>query len=227
MNSFSFFVKQPIEFAWSEFKKKGFFWILVSLVPVLPFLPLLIAVPLLVFGLSLPSVSDIAVMVGIPTMAVLLLGAFIFSLFFQGGLMKMTLAAVDGKQISAGDFFRVSPSVILNFALTMIIYSVLVAAGLILFIVPGIYLAIKYGYAGYFALDKGYGPIRAFKESGRITQGVKWDVFLLWHFLGFLSAVGGYFFVVGLFVTMPISLLVMAWTYRNLEQKAAPASSEV
>lgn len=225
MNSFSFFVKQPIEFAWSEFKKKGLFWILVSLIPVLPFLPLLIAVPLLIFGLSLPSVSDIAVMVGIPTMAVLLLGAFIFSLFFQVGLIKMTLGAIDGKQTSAGDFFRVSPIAVLNFVLTMFMYSILVVVGLILLIVPGIYWAIKYGYAGYSVLDKGYSPIRAFKESGHITEGVKWDVFLLWHVLGFLSAVGGYFFV-GFFVILPISLLVMAWTYRNLERKVGAVSSE-
>lgn len=225
MNSFSFFVKQPIEFAWSEFKKKGFFWILASLVPVLPFLPLLFAIPLLVFGLSLPSVSDVAVMVGIPTMAVLLLGAFVFSLFFQAGLIKMTLMAIDGKQASVGDFFRVNPIAVLNFILTMFMYSILVVVGLILLIVPGIYWAIKYGYAGYFVLDKGHGPIRAFKESGRITEGVKWDIFLLWHFLGFLSAVGGYFFV-GFFVILPVSLLIVGWIYRNLEQKMGVVSSE-
>jgi hypothetical protein len=45
-------------------------------------------------------------------------------------------------------------------------------------IVPGIILGLMFMFYGYVMIEKKRGPIQAFKESKRFTDGAKWDLFL-------------------------------------------------
>ncbi len=56
----------------------------------------------------------------------------------------------------------------------------MVAVGLMLLIVPGIYLGLKYQFYGYAIADKGIGPIDALKESDRMTEGAKQNLLIFW-----------------------------------------------
>ncbi|MEA3324328.1 MAG: hypothetical protein U9Q37_04220 [Euryarchaeota archaeon] len=65
-------------------------------------------------------------------------------------------------------------------------------------------------------VDKGLGPIDALEKSSEITIGVKWDLFIFGILLGILNLMGFACLVVGLFVTIPVTMVAMAFVYRKL-----------
>ena len=60
------------------------------------------------------------------------------------------------------------------------------------------------------------GPIEAFKESGKITAGSKWNLFLLIILLLIIVLLGLLAFIVGIFVALPIAMVAVAYVYRKL-----------
>ena len=66
------------------------------------------------------------------------------------------------------------------------------------------------------------GPIEALKASSRATMGSKWDLFLFGLLLGLMNFAGVLLFLVGLFVTIPISMVACAYVYRRLTEEPAP-----
>ena len=92
----------------------------------------------------------------------------------------------------------------------------LIVLGIILLIILGIILAIKFQFFGYFIVDKGDGPIEALKKSSAITTGAKWNLFLLYLLLLLINLLGAIFLLIGLFVTIPTTMVAIAFVYRKL-----------
>lgn len=91
-----------------------------------------------------------------------------------------------------------------------------VLAGLVLLIVPGIIVAIALSFTFYFIIDKDFGPIEALKASWSTTKG-KWLKLLgLMLTLAGLNILGALALLVGLVVTVPVSMLAMVHAYRTL-----------
>jgi len=97
-----------------------------------------------------------------------------------------------------------------------ILTGAIVVVGLILFVIPGVILSLGLMFGTYLVIDKHKGPIEALKGSWQMTKGNKWQLFLLVLTIIALNLVGFLAFVVGLLVTVPLSLLMMAHTYRKL-----------
>ncbi|AZR73372.1 hypothetical protein BBF96_08240 [Anoxybacter fermentans] len=85
-----------------------------------------------------------------------------------------------------------------------------------LFVIPGIIWWIKFRFFSYFIVDKGFGPIKALKKSSEITRDVKLDLFLFEVLLRFINVVGALCLVVGLVITVPVTLVANAYVYREL-----------
>ena len=56
----------------------------------------------------------------------------------------------------------------------------------------------------------------AFRESARITDGVKWKLFGFFLATVFLNIVGALCLVLGLLVSIPVSMLAYVHLYRKL-----------
>jgi uncharacterized membrane protein len=97
-----------------------------------------------------------------------------------------------------------------------ILYGLIVLAGIILLIVPGIVWAVKFSLCFYFVIDKGLGPVQALKASSRTTIGVKWPLFGFGLLCGLINLLGLLCLVVGVFVTYPTVLIAHALVYRQL-----------
>ncbi len=92
--------------------------------------------------------------------------------------------------------------------------------GTLLFIIPGIYLGIRFGYVPYLIAEKGMGIGDAFTESSRMTKNAKMDLFAL-------SLVGGVFMFVamiplylGFIYAIPLITLADAVVYVKLSQRS-------
>jgi uncharacterized membrane protein len=99
---------------------------------------------------------------------------------------------------------------------TSIVYSLIIFFGLLLLIVPGVIWAIKYQFYGYAVVDKGLGMKQALERSKLLTEGVKLKLFWLGLVLLGVNFVGALAFVVGLLVTVPVTLMALVYVYYQL-----------
>lgn len=141
--------------------------------------------------------------------------SWILGIVVQMGLIKIALRFCDNQRAKLADLFS-CPSLFFKYLFGLILYQLIVLGGTILLIIPGIIWAIKFQFFDYFIIDKGLGPIEALKESSAITRGAKWDLFLFDLLLGFINFLGAICLLIGLFVTVPIAMVAMAFVYRKL-----------
>jgi hypothetical protein len=72
-------------------------------------------------------------------------------------------------------------------ATTLLMVGFLVLAGYLLFIIPGIYIAIRLFWADEFSLIHNQSPVASIRSSWRLTQGAVADVFGFQIKLGFVQ----------------------------------------
>ena len=138
-----------------------------------------------------------------------------------GGVLEMGVIAImlkfyDGLRPEFNDLFAYV-SRVFNYIIASLIYGIMVVIGLVLLIVPGIYIACRFYFYAYFIVEENCGPIEAISRAGEITQGRILQIFL-WGLLIFgLNILGLMALGVGILITCPISLLAAAYLYRHLK----------
>lgn len=131
------------------------------------------------------------------------------------GLIKISLKFCDSKKGKLDELLS-SFDLLINYIASSILYTLIVLAGLILFVVPGIILALKFYFYSYFIVDRKMGPVEALKASSQITSGVKMDILLFFLLLALINFAGFLCFFVGLFLTIPTSMVATAYVFREL-----------
>ncbi len=135
------------------------------------------------------------------------------------GATAFYLAAHDNPQtVEIAQLWH--PQKFWSFLGTSLLVSIVVVLGMLLLIVPGIIFALMFMFATFIVIDRGLGPIEAMKESKRITTGYKWKLLGLGIVLTLLNVVGILALVVGLLVTVPVSVLAATRAYRELSARA-------
>lgn len=157
---------------------------------------------------------------------ILIIAAWVIQAIVKMGLIKITLDVLDKGKGELGDIFSQTDKLV-NFILGSILYVLIVLGGLILLIVPGIIWAIKYQYFSYLIIDKNMKPMEAIKKSGEITMGNKGNLFVLGLLLCLINLAGLLCLLIGLFATIPLTMVATAYVYRKLmgevaENNAAP-----
>jgi uncharacterized membrane protein len=200
-----------IRFAWGIVRENlGFFILLLVVAFFIENLPGIIG------GVTKQSFPLVSFMLGI--------AGWILGMVVQMGVIKVSLKFCDGEKGQLDDLLS-SFSLVLPFLAASILYALIVMAGLILLIIPGIILAIKFGLFPYFIVDDRLGPIQALKASAAATSGAKFDLFLFGFLLGLINMGGAMLLLIGLFVTVPISMVAYASVYRKLAGKGSGKGS--
>ncbi len=146
------------------------------------------------------------------------IASWILQLLVGLGLIKIALEVQDHKKTHYSDLFSQS-HMIINYFLASFLYGLIVVAGLILLIVPGIIWGIKFQYFSYFIVDKEMGPIEALKASSKITKGSIWNIFLLRILLCLINIGGALLLGIGLLATVPIAMMAEVHVFRKLSTK--------
>mgnify|MGYP001603300362 FL=1 len=144
-------------------------------------------------------------------------------------IITVALEIVDGKKPIFKDLFKKYSDwkIFVNYILASILTALAVVVGLILLIVPGIYLAIRLQFYKYLIVDKGdIGPVDAIKESWRMTEGETWNLFLFLILIALLNIAGALLLGIGLFATIPITLLSYGLLYRKLHARLSLVKSK-
>lgn len=197
-----FFIKESLRWGWQIWKKNIGFLLLVSLATVvIPGIPSYIA--------DSPRVSGI-----LDTL--LTVASWILSLLLSIGVIKITLALVDGQKPTWEELFK-HYQLLIRYTIASMLYALIVALGFIALIIPGIYWGLKYQFVVYLIVDKHLSISEAFKRSGEMTKGIKWPLFGWVVIQCVLNLIGLMFFGLGLLITAPVTTLAYAKIYRQLE----------
>lgn len=175
------------------------------------FIPILIVVWLLQMGLSsIQTISDNTII------STLLSGiSWIINTLITIGLISTFLKFANGEIFNIKSILDKKDKFI-PYVIGTIYYSLIVFAGLILLIIPGIIWAIRYQFYSYLIIDKGMSPKEALSKSKEMTKGQTLKLLGFSAVLLLVNILGALSLVVGLFVSIPISMLAIALVYKKL-----------
>jgi uncharacterized membrane protein len=137
---------------------------------------------------------------------------------------RISLDIHDTGEPNLSKIGEVAPQIVFYFV-GKLLYGLIVLVGIILLIVPGIIVAYMFLYVGYLIIDRNMGPIDALQESRALTDGYKMDLFLFSLVVALINILGVVCLFVGLFVTIPVTLMASVYIYRRLSPAESAAEA--
>ncbi len=143
------------------------------------------------------------------------LGFTVLTLFFQIGFIKIILKLIDGHKAEITELWAY-PQYLLRMIGATIVYTIIVAIGFILLIIPGIYLALRLQFYSYYIVDKNAGAMDSLRMSWKATDKNVINIFLFMLLIIGINILGALALVVGLLITIPVSFIAVTLLYRKL-----------
>jgi len=198
----TFVPSEAIKFGWEKMKKHFWFFaglfVIVGLIQIVP-----------------TGIAEIFKHKAYTLYLLLVIAAWILQIIVKMGLIKITLDVNDKDETNLNTLFSCT-QLLGKFILGSIVYGLIVVTGFILLIIPGIIWAIKYQFFAYLIIDKHMEPMEAIRKSGEMTAGNKGKLFWLGILFALINLVGVLCLLVGLFVTIPTTMMAMVYVYRKL-----------
>jgi uncharacterized membrane protein len=196
-------------FAWETFKKRPWFFVGIT-----AFIFLLSALSSFVQHLYQSTGMNV-------TDGISFLLSLTVAMYIAFGQTNLFLKAHDAVEaVHFRDFWKLKEFG--WFYLVSLLGTLIIIVGFILFIIPGIILSIVLMFATYIVVDREMKPIEALKESARLTEGHRWMLLLFSLELVAINLLGVLLLVVGLLVTIPVSILATIHAYRMLQTLKNP-----
>jgi len=209
MNEFS--ASGCIKFGWETFKKRPWFLIGATLV----------------YGIVNWAIGAIVGALGHAGIGATI-GANIVSwlasiLISMGWIAFFLKAHDDVQQVTLNELWHPQPY--MKYLGAYLLAALAFVGGIILLIVPGIIFGLMFMFSQYIVIEQNTGSVEALKESKRITDGHKMELFALAIAFILIALAGVLCLVVGLLVAMPVIMLSTVHAYRVLRGMVLPAAA--
>ena len=194
-------ISDTISFGWDEFKKNYTLWIGLSIITMF----------LGAFS-DTQSIAEYAgINITIPSLSSFIIG--LLTAYVSLAVYKISIEQIKGNQVNFNDLTNISLNQYINYLIGATITGILAIIGFILFIVPGIYIAIRLMFLPYLIVDKNLKFNEALKESWRITEDSVWNLFSFGMAAIFIAIAGFLVVFVGLLAALPVLWLATAKIY--------------
>lgn len=202
MHTPRFSIGEAVRFGWAVAKRNvGFFFVLLVILAIVN---------------GIPSRIQQSAMETAPFVAFLFgLVSFVVGQITGIGVTKITLRFVDGERPRYDDLYTLYP-LFFKYLFATILYGLIVFAGLILLVVPGIIWAVRYSQYGFLVVDKSMAPMESLRTSAEMTRGSRWNLFLFGLVLFGVIIVGALALLIGLLWAVPTAMVAAAFVYRKL-----------
>jgi uncharacterized protein DUF4339 len=158
----------------------------------------------------------VLVSVGLGMIPIVGFVAFFINPVLFGGLMYTFTRRIRGDVPSVGDVFCGFSLAFLQLGLAGLVSALLICIGLLLCVLPGIYLAVAYTFALPLVLDKKYDFWTAMEVSRRISHTQWWTLFGLLIVIFLINVIGILACFVGWIVAAPISIAAIMYAYEDV-----------
>ncbi len=155
--------------------------------------------------MEVPSQSILAQIVG-----------FVCNTFLLLGLTRVSLDITSGEPTSIGTLFSQGHKLLKAIGALILVYLI-VALGLLLLIVPGIYLMARLAYIHYAIVDLNLGVIDSIKYSFKLTEKNALNNLGLFLMSFLILLLGVIALVIGLIFAIPVITLAMPIAFRFLQ----------
>lgn len=217
MNTFS--PTEAIKFGWKSFKDNPGF--LIGVIIIVYVIQIVVSLIISAIPNNSSSGAALSFLVSLISNAV--------SLVISLGLINALLKFVNIGKGNFADIFSelTNFNLLVNYIIGSVLVGLIVIAGFILLIIPGIYFAIRLSQFPYFIVDKNFGGIEAIKASWNATKGNVMNL-IVFGLLSFGVVILGFIaLIVGLLAAIPVVSVAAIYVYKMLSQQqvaAAPAA---
>ena len=212
-----FSVRSAIQFGWETFKKRPWFFIGATAI--------LAAASIGIEALARAIDGTLSGAPDEPTLLGFIVNLALGTIVGMGGTAFYLAAHDNSETVELSSLWHPQP--FWKYLGASILASLAIGVGLVLLIVPGIILALMFMFTTFLVIERELGPIEALKESNRITRGHKWNLLGLLLMLILVNLLGVLALIVGLLVSVPVTVLALTHVYRVLggAAEARPADA--
>lgn len=143
----------------------------------------------------------------------------LFFLIFSGplqiSLLRINLRLIREEQVSLADTLHGFQHWLTS-SVVFVSFNFMAALGLVLFIVPGVFILVALFPLLYLVADRAPSPLQAYKTSWALTAGLRWELFGVFGIFILLVLAGILTFGIGAFFTLPLGFLLMAAAYEEI-----------
>jgi hypothetical protein len=203
----SIMIREAISFAWAAFKKHYL---------------LLVAILLTIFAawVVLEIIVIAGQRLGLWWWIVAHLAFLIVFAGIEVGLVQASLDIYENKASAFTDTFKyLTPKYLklgLKFLAGQILYGLIVLAGLVLLVIPGLYVGARYAFVGFCQVDVQESLQGSFAQSAILSTGNMASLTAIIGSLLLFNVMGACLLGIGLLVTIPLSVLTMTAVYKQL-----------
>ncbi|MDR2011251.1 MAG: hypothetical protein LBQ22_12300 [Bacteroidales bacterium] len=145
--------------------------------------------------------------------------ASLVSPVFVAGIFIVANEVMRGRRPDFSMFFK-GFNFFIPLLLVSLVSSILITLGLILLIIPGIYLSVGYLFSNLFVVFLGYDFWDAMEASRKIITKKWWSVFGFVLLIGLINILGLLIFGIGIFFTAPATYCMIFCAFEDVVGKA-------
>lgn len=131
------------------------------------------------------------------------------------GFIIVVFMLFKGQEIQFGDFFK-GFNYFLPLVLASIVMSILITIGMVLLVLPGIYLLVSYMFVSLLIVDYHMEFWQAMETSRKIVTKNWFSLFVFALILFVINLLGALALGIGLLVTAPLSVCAVCAAYRDI-----------
>jgi uncharacterized membrane protein len=146
----------------------------------------------------------------------------LISFFAAYVMVRLSLAAARGEAPSWREAIRVKARPFWYFILASILVGVIDGIGLILLVIPGLYLLARLALFNFAIVDEDLSPIESVKRAWALSHGRFWKMFLAGLIIIGMNVLGVVLLGIGVLVSSPVSFLFSAYIYEKLKSDSLP-----
>ncbi len=195
-----FSIEESLRFGWSKTRQHS---------------GLLFKVLLALFALEVATSLVRQVLEGTIIGSLALFVLFGLGVILGTGFTVIVLKIAKGEHVKFKDI--VPPTdLVLNVFLASLLVGILTLSGLVLLLIPGIYFMVRFAFVKFAVID-GSTIAGSFDKSTALTEGHKWPLLGFLAVIILLNIVGALLFMVGLLITVPVTMIAFAHIYVKLK----------
>ena len=204
---------------WNMFAQRWGAWVvhmlvfvLVMLIPIIPFYVIVIAGSLAASSMERPEAPSALIFLVMLIMVPLMMAA---AAFLLGGAYKSVMKQLRGEPFSVGDLFS-GGDCFLRVLGAVLLVAILAMIGGMLCIIPAFIVQGLCFFTLPLVVERRMGPIEAIQASIEATKK-DWLMFTLFAFVvGLIASLGAILCYVGLLASYPLLFTITAVAYRNV-----------